>query len=56
METNLKKNIYINNLPVIQETQVESLGWKIHCRREWLPTLVLLPGEFHGKKSLTGYN
>jgi len=23
---------------------------------EWLPTLVFLPGEFHGQKSLAGYN
>ena len=24
-------------------------------RREWLPTPVLLPGEFHGQRSLVGY-
>ena len=24
--------------------------------RKWLPTPVFLPGEFHGKRSLTGYN
>ena len=23
---------------------------KIPCRRDWLPTLVLLPGEFHGHR------
>ena len=23
--------------------------------KEWLPTLVLLPGEFHGQRSLVGY-
>ena len=28
---------------------------KILWRREWLPTPVLLPGEFHGQKSLAGY-
>ena len=33
----------------MQETQVQSLS------REWLPTLVFLPGEFHGQKSLAGY-
>ena len=27
---------------------------KIPWRREWLPTSVLLPGEFHGQKSLVG--
>ena len=25
-------------------------------RREWLPTPVLFPGEFHGKRSLAGYS
>ena len=25
-------------------------------RREWLPIPVLLPGEFHGQRSLVGYN
>ena len=26
------------------------------CRREWLPTPVLLPGEFHRQRSLVGYS
>ena len=29
---------------------------KIPWRREWLPTPVFLPEEFHGQKSLTGYS
>ena len=29
---------------------------KIPWTREWLPTPVLLPGEFHGQRSLTGYS
>ena len=29
---------------------------KIPCRREWLPTSVFLPGEFHGQRSLVGYS
>ena len=29
---------------------------KIPWRREWLPTLVFLPGEFHGQRSLAGYS
>ena len=28
---------------------------KIPWRSEWLPTPVLLPGEFHGQRSLVGY-
>ena len=27
---------------------------KIPWRREWLPTLVFLPGEAHGQRSLAG--
>ena len=29
---------------------------KILWRREWLPTPVFLPGEFHGQRSMAGYN
>ena len=29
---------------------------KITWRREWLPTPVSLPGEFHGQRSLAGYS
>jgi len=29
---------------------------KIPWRREWQPTLVFLPGESHGQRSLVGYN
>ena len=29
---------------------------KIPWRRAWKPTLVFLPGEFHGQRSLAGYN
>ena len=28
---------------------------KIPWRREWLPTWIFLPGEFHGQRSLAGY-
>ena len=28
----------------------------IPWRREWLPTPVFLPGEFHGQRSLVGYS
>ena len=37
----------VNNLPAMQETQVQSLG-----QEEWLPTPVFLPGEFQGQRSL----
>ena len=29
--------------------------WKIPWRRKWLPTPVILPGEFHGQRSLAVY-
>ena len=29
--------------------------WKIPWRRAWQSTLVFLPGELHGKRSLEGY-
>ena len=52
----------VENLPAVQETQVPSLGQedlqvrKIPWRRAWQPTLVFLPGEFHGQRSLAGYS
>jgi len=35
----------IKNPPAIRETWVQSRVGKIPWRREWQPTLVLLPGE-----------
>ena len=40
----------------MQETQVLSLGQGVPWRRKWRPTPVLLPGEFHGQRSLAGYS
>ena len=42
------------HLPAMQKIQVRFLGdpW----RREWLPIPVILPGEFHGQRSLAGYS
>ena len=45
----------VKNLPVMQETQVRSLGWEDSWRREWLSTPGFLPGEIHGQRSLAGY-
>ena len=46
----------VKNLPAMQETKVQSLGWEDPWRREWQSTPVFLPGEFHGQKSLVRYN
>ena len=31
------------------------LGFTTSWRRKWQPTPVLLPGKFHGQRSLVGY-
>ena len=34
----------------MQESRGRSLGRKIPWRKKWQPTLVFLPGEFHGER------
>ena len=46
----------LKNLPVMQETWVQSLGWENPWRREWQPTPVFLPGKPRGERSLAGYS
>ena len=46
----------IKNLPVMQETWVQSLGWEDPWRKERLPTPIFWPREFHGQRSLAGYS
>ena len=43
----------VRNLLAMQETWVQTLGQEATLR-EWLPTAVFLPGEFHGWRSLVG--
>ena len=43
-------------LPAVRETQVQSADQEDPQRRKWQPTPVLLPGEFHGWRSLVGYS
>ena len=45
----------VKNLPAMQETRFDPWVRKIPWRREWQPTLVFLPGEFHGQRSLVSY-
>ena len=42
----------VKNPPAMGETWVEMIPW----RREWIPTPVFWPREFHGQKSLAGYS
>ena len=42
----------VKHLPTMQETWVGMILW----RRKWQPTLVVLPGKSHGRRSLVGYS
>ena len=42
----------VKSLPAMWETWVQSLGWEIPWRREWLPAPVFWPGKPHGQRSL----
>ena len=40
----------------LTEEQVDPWVRKIPWKREWLPTPIFLPGEYHGQRSLAGYS
>ena len=42
----------VKNLPEIQETQVQPLGWEDPLEKGMATTPVFFPGEFHGQRSL----
>ena len=44
----------VKNLPAMQETQVQYLGWEDPLEKGIQPTPVLLPGESHGYRILEG--
>ena len=46
----------VRNPPAMQKTWVQFLDQEVPWRREWLPTPVILPREFHGQRSLVGYS
>ena len=46
----------VKNPPAMQRPVFGPWVGKIPWRREWLPTTVFLPGEFHGQSSLAGYS
>ena len=45
----------VKKLPAMQETWVQTSVRKVSWGREWQPTPVFLPGEFHSQRSLVGY-
>ena len=47
---------FIKNLPAMQETWVQPLGWEEPWRRKWQTIPVFLPKEFQGQRSLAGYS
>ena len=49
-------SLEVKNLPAMQETPVRFLGWEDALEKEMQPTLVLLHGESHGRRSLVGYS
>ena len=46
----------VKNLPAMQEIRVQSLDWEDSLEKEMATHSVFLPGEFHGHRSLAGYN
>ena len=46
----------VKNLPVLQETQVQSLGQEEPLEKGLATHSSILPGEFHGQRSLEGYS
>ena len=44
----------LKRLPGMRETRVQSLGREDPLEKEMQPTLLLLPGESHGGRSLVG--
>ena len=44
----------VKNLPSMQETRVQSLGWEDPLEKEMAPAF--LPGKFHGQGSLADYS
>ena len=46
----------VKNLPAMQETWVQSLGWKDTLEKGMVTHSSILTGESHGQKSLMGYS
>ena len=46
----------VKNLPAIQETQIRSQGQEDPLEKEMATHSSVLPGKFHGQRSLVGYS
>ena len=57
MVAQMVRNLLVFQIKVLNQGRLRFNLWvrKIPWRREWLPTPVFLPGEFHGQRRLEGY-
>ena len=46
----------VKNLPEMQETQVQPLGWEDSLEEEMQPTPLSLPVKSHGQRSLVDHS
>ena len=46
----------VKSLLAVRETQIQSLDWEDHLEKEMATHSSILPGEFHGQRSLAGYS
>ena len=46
----------VKNLPAMQETPVQPLGWEDPLEKEGQLTPVVFPEKSHGQRSLVGYS
>ena len=46
----------VKNLPAVQESWVQSLGQEVPLEMGMVTHSSILPGEFHGRRSLVGYS
>ena len=46
----------VKNPPAVHETWVRSLAWVDPLEKEMVTHSSILPGEFHGQRSLGGYS
>ena len=46
----------VKNLPAMQETRGQSLGWEDLLEKRMAMHTSILPGEFYGQRSLVGHS
>ena len=59
LESHILSGSAVKNLPairILRKLEFNPWAWEIPWRGDWQPTLVFLPGEFHGQRSLVGYS